>query len=272
MFDLLFTVNNGIATITLNRPNSKNAFSLSMIQQWIKALEQVRDDDNIRVLVLTGAGNTFCAGGDIKAMKSGKGFLSTSEEEDLDIISTGLKRKNVLWKLVQRIPLLMEEIDKPTIAAINGDAIGAGLDMTLQCDLRYASERARFGEGYINVGIVPGDGGGYFLPRIVGVDKALELLWSGRIFDAKEASELGIVTRVVSDEELMDTVYSVANRLANGPQQAIRLIKRTVYHGLKTDLRNSLDMVSSYMGLVTEHPDYQEAIHALFEKRKPNFE
>lgn len=272
MSDLLFEIKNGIATITLNRPDSKNAFSLSMLEQWIKALEMVRDDDEIRVLVLTGSGNTFCAGGDIKAMKSGKGLIAISDDEEVDLISTGLKRKNVLWKLVQRIPLLMEEIDKPTIAAINGDAIGAGLDMTLQCDLRFASERARFGEGYINVGIVPGDGGGYFLPRLIGLDKALELLWTGRIFGAEEAEKLGLVTRVVADEDLMEEVYRLANRLANGPQQAIRLTKRTVYQGLKTDLRTSLDMVSSFMGLVTEHPDFHEALNAIFEKRKPDFE
>lgn len=272
MSHLLFEIGNGVATITLNRPESKNAFSLSMIEQWIKALERVRDDDEIRVLVLTGAGKTFCAGGDIKAMKNGKGFIATSDDEEIDLISTGLKRKNVLWKLVQRIPLLMEEIDKPTIAAINGDAIGAGLDMTLQCDLRFASEQARFGEGYINVGLVPGDGGGYFLPRIIGKDKALELLWSGRIFGAEEAINLGLVTRVVSEVELLDEVYRLAHRLANGPQQAIRLIKRTVNQGLKTDLRTSLDMVSSFMGLVTEHPDFHEALSAIFEKRKPNFE
>lgn len=272
MSDLLFEIKNGIATITLNRPDSKNAFSLSMLEQWIKALEMVRDDDEIRVLVLTGSGNTFCAGGDIKAMKSGKGLIAISDDEEVDLISTGLKRKNVLWKLVQRIPLLMEEIDKPTIAAINGDAIGAGLDMTLQCDLRFASERARFGEGYINVGIVPGDGGGYFLPRLIGLDKALELLWTGRIFGAEEAEKLGLVTRIVPDEVLMEEVYRLAHRLAKGPQQAIRLTKRTVYQGLNTDLRTSLDMVSSFMGLVTEHPDFHEALSAIFEKRKPDFE
>ncbi|MFD0829538.1 enoyl-CoA hydratase/isomerase family protein [Neobacillus sp. M.A.Huq-85] len=272
MQDLLFEVNGGIATITLNRPDSLNAFSINMIQNWIKALEEVRDNDNIRVLVLTGKGKAFCAGGDIKAIKNNDGFLNMDEHEEKDFSSTGLNRKNSLWKYVQRIPLLMEEIDKPTIAAINGDAIGAGLDMTLQCDIRISSEKARFGEGYVKLGIVPGDGGGYFLPRIIGLDKALEMLWTGKIIEASEAKDIGLVTHVYSHEQFLEEVYKLAEKLERGPQQAIRLIKRTVQQGLKTDLRTSLDLVSSFMGLVTEHPDYHEGINALIEKRRPNFE
>jgi enoyl-CoA hydratase/carnithine racemase len=271
MTDLIFVVQDGIATITLNRPEARNAFSIQMIDSWIKALEEVRDNDEIRVLVLTGNGKAFCAGGDIKAMNNGLGFLDLSGHEDQDFTTSGLARKNSLWKHVQRIPLLMEEIDKPTIAAINGDAIGAGLDMALQCDLRIASSQARFGEGYVKVGIVPGDGGGYFLPRLIGPDKALELLWTGRIIEVEEARTLGLITKQVPHEVLIEEAYKLANQLARGPQQAIRLIKRTVYQGLKTDLRTSLDMVSSFMGLVTEHPDYQEGLNAIIEKRKPEF-
>lgn len=271
MSDLLFEVQEGIATITLNRPDARNAFSMKMIEAWIKALEEVRDNDEIRVLVLTGNGLAFCAGGDIKSMKAGKGFLDLTGYEDMDISSTSLARKNSLWKYVQRIPLLMEEIDKPTIAAVNGDAIGAGLDMALQCDFRIASELARFGEGYVKVGIVPGDGGGYLLPRLIGIDKALDLLLTGRIIDAEEASQIGLITRKVQHDQLMEEAYKLANQLASGPQTAMRLIKRTVYQGLKTDLRTSLDMVSSFMGIVTEHPDYQEGLNAIIEKRKPRF-
>lgn len=272
MEDLLFKVNGGIATITLNRPESLNAFSVDMIQKWIEALTEVRDNDDIRVLVLTGNGKAFCAGGDIKAIKNGDGFLNKDGYEQLDLATTGINRKNSLWKYVQKIPLLMEEIDKPTIAAMNGDAIGAGLDMALQCDIRMASEKARMGEGYVKLGIVPGDGGGYYLPRIIGLDKALEMLWTGKIIDAKEAKEMGLVTHVFAHNQLMEETYRLAEKLEQGPQLAIRLIKRTVVQGLRTDLRTSLDQVSSYMGLVTEHPDYHEGVQALLEKRKPNFE
>jgi enoyl-CoA hydratase/carnithine racemase len=271
MADLLFDVQDSVATITLNRPDSRNAFSYEMIESWRNALEEVRDNDEIRALVLTGNGKSFCAGGDIKSMIKGNGFLDLNESSDKDFSSTGINRKNSIWKYVQRIPLLMSEIDKPTIAALNGDAIGAGLDMALQCDLRFASNEARFGEGYIKVGIVPGDGGGYYLPRIIGVDKALELLWTGRIIDAKEAYELGLVTRVLEHEKTLEEALQFARQLAAGPQEAIRFTKRTVYQGLQTDLRTSLDTVSSFMGLVTEHEDYKEGVQAIVEKRKPNF-
>lgn len=270
MEDALFEVKDGVATLTLNRPQARNAFSLEMIRIWTEALQEVRDNDEIRVLLLTGNGKSFCAGGDVKSMKNGQGFVDLNDQ-DTDFVSTGIKRKNSLWKYIQRIPLLMQEIDKPTIAVINGDAIGAGLDMALQCDLRFASDQARFGEGYIKVGIVPGDGGGYYLPRIIGVDKALEMLWTGDIIDAQEAKEIGLITRICAHEQLQEDAHKFATRLAHGPQEAMRLTKRTVYQGLDTDLKTSLDNVSSFMALVTEHPDFHEGIQAIIEKRKPKF-
>lgn len=269
--DLLFDVQDGIATLTLNRPEARNAFSLEMIRLWREALEEVRDNEAIRVMALTGNGKAFCAGGDVKSMLEGKGFMGGASEED-DFVTTGLKRKNSLWNHIQRIPLLMQEIDKPTLAAINGDAIGAGLDMALQCDLRYASDRARFAEGYVNLGLVPGDGGAYYLPRLIRLDLALELLWTGRMLDAVEAYEYGLVTRVIPHEQLLEETYRMAERLARGPQQAIRLTKRTVYQSMRTDLKTSLDLVSSFMGLVTELPDYREGLKAVAEKRKPRCE
>jgi enoyl-CoA hydratase/carnithine racemase len=267
--DLLFTIDdNGVATIKLNRPDSLNAFSLEMIKEWIKALEYVRDSDDVRVLVLTGEGRAFCAGGDIKAMGQGAGFIHQKEEEAVDITSTGLKRKNSLWKYVQRIPIIMSEIDKPTIAAINGPAIGAGFDMALMCDIRYASATAKMGETYIKAGIVPGDGGAYLLPRIIGIDKALELLWSGRILTAKEALDMGLVTYLTEPDELLEIVYNHASTLANEPPEIVQFIKRAVYQGLNTDLRTSLDMISSAMGLVTELPYYQERVEKLTKNKR----
>ncbi|BCJ85615.1 enoyl-CoA hydratase/isomerase family protein [Effusibacillus dendaii] len=271
MGDLLFSVENGIARITMNRPDSLNAFSKEMILSWMEALETIRDSEEIRVVILTGSGKAFCTGGDIKSLINGGGFLYDDSDEKEDFTSTALARKNVLWKKVQRIPLLMQEIDKPVIASINGFAVGAGLDMALMCDIRIAAQSAKLGEGYVKVGIVPGDGGAYFLPRIVGIDKALEMLWRGDILTAEEAKEIGLVTHVVSDEELTDFVESYAERLANGPQQAIRFMKRAVYQSLTMDLRSSLDMISSAMGIVTELPDFHEGILSMAEKRKPNF-
>lgn len=198
MSDLLFTVENHVANITLNRPDSYNAFSEEMIEKWIEALETVRDSEEIRAVLVSGNGKAFCTGGDIKEMARGGGFYKSKT----DITSTGIARKNSLWKKVQRIPLLLEEIDKPVVAKVHGYAFGAGLDMALMCDIRIVAEGTKMSESYINVGLVPGDGGAYFLPRMVGVDKALDMLWTGKVITAEEAKELGIATYVVPKEEI----------------------------------------------------------------------
>jgi enoyl-CoA hydratase/carnithine racemase len=259
MSDLLFTVENGIARITLNRPDNLNALSNEMIELWIDALKTVRDSDDIRVLVITGNGRAFCAGGDVRAM-----------EEDFS--KNALGRKNTIWKGVQRVPMLLEQIDIPVIAVINGHAMGAGLDMALACDIRIAAQSAKMAESYVRVGIVPGDGGAYFLPRLVGVDKALELLWTGEILTAEQAHQLGLVTHVVPDEELHSFVEKYVEKLASGPLETVKFTKRAVYQGLKTDLRTSLDYISSAMGIVTELDDFHERIKAIAEKIKPRKE
>lgn len=267
MADLLFEVENHIATITLNRPKMMNAFSEEMIFCWIEALETVRDSDDIRAVIVKGNGKAFCAGGDIKTMGAGKGFY----ESERDVSSTGLARKNSLWKGVQRVPLLLEEIDKPVIAQVHGFAFGAGLDMALMCDIRIAAESAKLSESYVNVGIVPGDGGAYYLPKLVGIDQALDMLWTGRVLKAGEAKEKGLVTFVVPDDELEQFTMDYATKLANGPQTAIQFIKRAVYQSQKMDLRSALDYISSQMGLVTELDDYKEGVAAVSEKRKAHF-
>ncbi|MDQ0269748.1 enoyl-CoA hydratase/isomerase family protein [Cytobacillus purgationiresistens] len=267
MADLLFTVENGIAKIVLNRPERMNAFSEEMIDLWIQALETVRDSDEIRVVLVKGNGKSFCAGGDVKEMMAGNGFYKSDE----DRVSTGLARKNSLWKKVQRVPLLLEEIDKPVIAQMHGSAFGAGLDMALMCDIRIVSEEAKLSESYVNVGLVPGDGAAYFLPRLAGIDQALDLLWTGKVLTAAEAKEKGMVTYVVSEEELESFTEKYLKKLASGPQQSIRFIKRAVYQNQTMSLRASLDMISSSMAIATELEDYQEGVRALVEKRKPNF-
>lgn len=268
MSDLLFEIENGIATITLNRPEVLNAFSGEMIDLWIKALETVRDSEDIRVLVVQGNGRGFCSGGDIKEMISGRGFYKSNE----DRISTGLKRKNSLWKKVQRVPLLLQEIDQPVIAKVHGIAFGAGLDMALMCDIRIVGESAKLSESYVKVGLVPGDGAAYFLPRLVGTDQALHMLWTGEAFGAKEAKEMGLVTFVVPDDELDEYVGNYAQQLASGPQQAMRMTKRAVYQSKDMPLRSSLDFISSKMGLVMELEDFKEGVKAVTEKRRAEFE
>jgi enoyl-CoA hydratase/carnithine racemase len=269
MKDLIFTVENNVAKITLNRPSSLNAFSAEMIELWIDALETVRDSEDIRVVVLSGNGRGFCSGGDIKSMAEGQGFLNNDGTEDLT--STALVRKNSLWKKVQRVPLILQEIDKPVIASLHGFAFGAGFDMTLACDIRIAAESTKISESYVKSGIVPGDGAAWFLPRLIGTDKALELLWTGTVLTAQEAKDMGLVTHVVEDEKLAEFVDCYVEKLVQGPQATMRFTKRAVYQGLDMNLRTSLDMISSAMGIVTELEDYQEGVNAVVAKRKPNF-
>lgn len=269
MKDLIFTVEDGIARIVLNRPDSLNAFSLEMIDLWIDALQTVRDSDDIRVLVISGNGRGFCSGGDVKSMIKGEGFLKGDGKQDFS--STALARKNSLWKKVQRIPLTLQEIDIPVIAKLHGVAYGAGFDMTLACDIRIAAESTRICESYLNVGIVPGDGAAWFLPRFVGTDVALDLLWNRTVLSAKEAKDLGLVTFVVPDEELDEFVEQYVEKLSKGPQEAMKFTKRAVYQAVNLDLRTHYDAISSAMGIITELPDYKEGVQAVLEKRKPNF-
>ena len=262
MADLIYEVKGHLARITMNRPEHLNCFSEEMIHLWTKALEDVRDREDIYAVLLSGNGKSFCAGGDVKGMAAGDGFFESHD----DISSTALARKNSLWKGIQRIPLILEEIDKPVVAKIHGAAVGAGLDMALMCDVRIASESATMSESYFNAGIVPGDGGAYFLPRIIGRDKALDMFWTTKVLKGAEAERIGLVTHVVPDDELDDYVEAYMQKLLEAPQTAMRLTKRAIYQSEQITLRSSLDMVSSFMGIVTELDDYRTRTSALVEK------
>jgi enoyl-CoA hydratase/carnithine racemase len=243
---ILLNEENGIATLTLNRPEKKNAFTLEMIDEWIIALEKWRLDPDVKVVIVTGAGNDFCSGVD---------FASFADHKN----PGPYEMKTILWEKIHRIALTLEDIDKPVIAAMEGVAVGAGLDMALMCDLRFVAETARFSEGYVKVGLVPGDGGAYFLPRLVGVSKALELLWTGDFIDAQEALRIGMVNRVYKDDELLKQTLGFAQRLAQGPSAVLRTIKRATYQSSRTDLRTALDLISSHMGVIRESEDSRKA-------------
>ena len=254
---VLYQLEGHIATITLNRPEIKNAFSPEMIKLWRQFLEEARADDKVRVIILTGKGDTFCSGGDIREMAAGK------------LRSWDMKK--FLWEGVHRIVLTLEDLDKPIIAAINGAAMGAGLDMALMCDLRVCSDRARLGESYILLGLVPGDGGAYFLPRLVGLAKSLELLFTGDILSPQEALDIGLVNRVVPHDRLLDETTVLAEKISSKPPVAVRMMKRAVYQSQSSTLRDHLDYVSSQLALLSETQDHQEAAKAFLEKRKPIF-
>jgi enoyl-CoA hydratase/carnithine racemase len=258
MADLEYAVDDGIGTIRLNRPHRKNAFTLQMAAQWADLLVAARTDPDVKVLVLTGTGDAFCSGVDLERRSEG-------------MPSTALARKQVLSEQVHRIPLALEDLDKPIIAAVNGVAVGAGLDMALMCDMRIIARSARLSAGYIRVGMVPGDGGCYYLPRLVGTPKALELLLTGDFIDATEAERIGLANRVVDDAELNAAVGALARKIADGPPVVARMIKRATYQSLRTDLRTSLDLISSHTGVVALMQDSAEAMAAFREKRDPRF-
>jgi enoyl-CoA hydratase/carnithine racemase len=253
MADLEYTVTDGIGTILLNRPHRKNAFTIEMIDQWARILVEARTDPDVRVIVLTGAGDAFCSGVDLSSMDGER--------------PSPLQRKEHLTDHIHRIPYALEDLDKPVIAAINGAAVGAGMDMALMCDMRIIARSARLSEGYIRVGLVPGDGGCYYLPRLVGQAKALELLLTGDFIGAEEAARIGIANHVVDDDDLIAATTRLARKLADAPPVAVRTIKRAVYQSARADLRTALDLISSHMSVVTSTQDSAEALAAFREKR-----
>lgn len=255
---VLYAVERHCALITLNRPEVKNAFSAEMIRLWRGYLEEAGRDDRVRVVVVTGKGDTFCSGGDIREMAEGR--------------LRSWDMKNYLWQGVHRIALTLEDLDKPVIAAINGAAMGAGLDMALMCDLRICSDRAKLAESYILLGLVPGDGGAYFLPRLVGTAKALELLLTGDLISPEEALRLGIVNRVVPHDRLREETLALAEKIADRPPQAVRMMKRAVYQSQIGTLRTHLDYISSQLALLSATADHLEAARAFLEKRAPRFQ
>ena len=193
--DILLKKETGIGTIILNRPDRKNAFTLNMIERWAETLTAWRTDPEVKVIVVTGAGDAFCSGVDFSA-------AMPPPEED-----SPYERKIALMDKMHRINIILEDIDKPVIAAMKGVAVGAGLDLALMCDMRFAADTARFSEGYVKVGFVPGEGGAYYLPRLVGIAKALELLLTGDFIDAQEALRIGMINRIYPSDHLMDETY-----------------------------------------------------------------
>lgn len=252
-----YEVSDHVATITIDRPEAKNAFTIDMVDAWAEMIRAAKADPIVGAVVLTGAGDAFCAGGDLTMIDG--------------MENSPLVGRTTLTEHVHRVALAMDDLDKPSIAAINGVAVGAGMDMALMCDIRFMARGARMSEGYVTLGLVPGDGGAHYLPRIVGVAKALELLLTGDAVGADEALAIGLVSRVVDDADLLAETQAFAARLAAGPPVATRLITRAVHLSLHNDLRTNLDLISSYMGLAATGDHAREARDAWRERRPPKY-
>jgi enoyl-CoA hydratase/carnithine racemase len=256
---LLYETKNGIATLTLNRPDRLNALGDTLREDLQDAVTRAGDDADVRVIVVTGAGKGFCAGGDVKAMNESK--AKGADRPLIEKVAPGR----------DRTVLALRDAPKPVIAAVNGAAAGAGMNLALACDIRLASTAAKFSQAFVKRGLHPDWGGTYFLPRVVGLAKAAELIWTGEIIDAQEALRLGLVSAVHPPEELLPAAYTLAGKIAAGPPIAIRLAKRSLYHNLECDLRQALEFETFAQNICYETEDAREGIRAFVEKRPPTF-
>ena len=259
--DLLYQQDGAIVTLTLNLAEQRNPISDAIIDGLVAACDRMNSDPSVRVAILTGAGSAFSAGGNVKRM------AEANDERRRNPIGTTQYYK----RGIQRIPLAFEKLDVPIIAAVNGAAIGAGLDLACMCDMRIASESARFAESFVKVGIVPGDGGAWLLPRVVGYSKACEMAFTGDMLNAQEALAAGLVSRVVPDAELLDAAKALAARIAVNPPYAVRMAKRLLIEGRHSRLDTLLELSASLQALAHATADHREAVNAFLEKRKPDF-
>ncbi len=248
----------GITTITLNRPDKFNAQSPQLMKDIYSALMEAAEDETTKVIIITGAGRAFCAGGDVELDVSHIPKLSAFEWREY------------IAKFY-RVPQKIYHMEKPVIAAINGVAAGGGCDLAMACDIRIASEKAKFGMAYIGMGIISDLGGIYFLPRLVGMGKAKLLSFTGDIIDAKYAEQIGLVDQVVPENELKPVVDELARKLANGPSLAIGMYKHTMHKSANMDLDTSLKFVNHLQYLLLNTEDFKEGFKAFLEKRKPVF-
>ncbi len=258
---ILYAKSSHVATVTLNRPKKLNAYSEIMVHEILAALADARDDDGIRAVILTGTGRGFCSGGDI-----GKDFQYPARYRGHRLESMLEMRENMheLVKLLQRF-------DKPTIAAVNGAAVAGGLTLALSCDFRIAAESARLGDTSLKFALIPDEGGAYLFPRFLGLEKALKMSLFSEVYPAREAQELGLVTEVVSDAELMPRAREWAERLAAGPPIAIRITKRMMYKQLTMGLDNALEDAALGTLVANYTEDVKEGTAAFHEKRPPKF-
>src|SRR3989475_5240278 len=256
---LLYETKDRVATLTLNRPDRLNALGGTLREDLTAGLTRAIDDPDVRVIVITGAGKGFCAGGDVKAM------------QEANQAGRGRPLMERVAPSRDRTVLLMRDSPKPLIAAVNGAAAGAGMNLALCCDVRLASSAAKFAQAFVRRGLHPDWGGTYFLPRVVGTAKACELIFTGEVIDAQEALRLGIVSAVYPPEELMPAALALARKIADGPPVAIRLAKRAIYHNLECDLRQALEFETYAQNICYETEDAAEGVRAFVEKRPPTF-
>ncbi|EMD82769.1 enoyl-CoA hydratase-related protein [Pacificimonas flava] len=257
---VLYEQDGHVVTITLNRPDMRNPLAEDVIAALISALLRAEGDKAVHCVVLTGAGKSFCAGGNLNEIRK-----LSAEKTPLEIAD---------WYRdgIQRIPLTFETLSVPVVAAVNGHAIGAGCDLACMADIRICGEGARFAESFLRVGIIPGDGGAWLLPRIVGHARAMHMLLTAEGVTAKRALDWGLVTEIASDADLLSRAQALAAAIAAQPPAATREAKRLMLKARAQSLADSLAEAAVMQGVLQQAADHQEAVAAILEKRKPSFE
>ncbi|MBT6275000.1 MAG: crotonase/enoyl-CoA hydratase family protein [Chromatiales bacterium] len=259
---VLYEKNGRVVTLTINRPENRNSISSpDIVERFEEVASMAAMDHEVSCVILTGAGTAFSSGGDVKRMAedaaNNQGFPAGTRH----------------WyrEGIQRIPLALDKIEVPIIAAVNGHAIGAGCDLAMMCDIRIAADTAQFGEVFVNLGIIPGDGGSWYLPRIVGRSKAFEMTFTGDVISAEEAKEIGLVSRVVPADELMAAANKLAEKISRKPPEALRMTKRLLKESEFQRLDTALEMAAGMQAIAQATKDHAEAAQAFVEKRRPVF-
>jgi len=265
---VIYEKRDGIAKITLNRPERMNALNAQIIMELVQTVRDAATDDDVRVLVITGAGRGFCAGGDFSYSQLRGGEVAPEQAQERGMV---LEEGRLLHPINEQVILGLQKMDKPTIAMVNGAAVGGGFDLSLACDMRIGSENARFMVAFTRIGIAPGSGGAWLLPRVVGLPKACELIFTGDFVEAEEAYQIGLLNRLVPADRLEEETMALAQRIAQGPPIALRLDKMMIYKGLGTNLETALAFASACERITLHSQDHVEGVMAFAQKRQPVF-
>ncbi|MDM0108612.1 crotonase/enoyl-CoA hydratase family protein [Variovorax sp. J22R24] len=258
---LLYEQQGPVVTLTMNEPQRRNPLTgNTAVSDFLEAIDRIHDDRSVRAVILTGAGTAFSSGGDIKDM----------ERQSSGSVG-GMQIRQEYRTGIQRLPLALFNLEVPVIAAVNGAAIGAGMDLACMCDVRIASEHAKFAESFVKLGIIPGDGGAWLLPRLIGLSRASELSFTGDVIGAQQALDWGLVSRVVPADQLLASANELAARIAANPPHAVRLTKRLLREAMHSRLDTLLEMAASFQALSHQTDDHREAVTAFLEKRPPVF-
>ena len=259
---LLVDVQDDVCILTLNRPETRNPISDGdTIEALEDAVLKINRDHTIRAVVLTGVGTAFSSGGNVKHMQDREGMFGGTPAQLREGYRNG----------IQRIPRALYHCEVPTIAAVNGPAIGAGCDLALMCDMRIASSNARFAESFVKIGIIPGDGGAWLLPRAIGMSRACEMAFTGDPIDAATALAWGMVSQVVAPDQLMSAALALARRITVNPPDVLRMTKKLLREGQHSSLESLLELSAAMQALAHHTRDHQEAVDAMLARRAPSF-